>query len=282
MELYKIGPVTLGFQGFPKYVDWPFRDWKLDAYKISAGQPDVLVSYAPETVIPQGKLLEEQRFMTAKRQLWCEDGYLLWQQSQRDGGLLQYKITPQKITLLTDTTNTFGLAALEAMTFFIFECLLHKDVLTFHSCVVEHNGRGFLLAGASGVGKSTHARLWREHKNALILNSDRGSCYMQDGKWLTFGTPWCGTGGEQINRQVPVQAMVILQQADYNRVTPLQGQERLVDVMPQVFAGWDSAIQVKMITLLGDFLETIPVLRLECTPDARAVDALYDYLENLQ
>ena len=55
-----------------------------------------------------------------------------------------------------------------------------------------------------------------------------------------------------------------------------------MEVMPQVFAGWDSAIQEKMITLLGDFLETVPVLRLECTPDVRAVDALYDYLENLQ
>ena len=105
---------------------------------------------------------------------------------------------------------------------------------------------------------------------------------MQDGKWLAFGTPWCGTGGEQINRQVPVQAMVILQQGEYNRVTPLQGQERLMEVKPQVFAGWDSAIQEKMITLLGDFLETVPVLRLECTPDVRAVDVLYDYLENLQ
>ena len=282
MELYKMGPVILGLQGFPKYADWPFRDWKLDAYKIAEGQPDVVVSYAPQTLTPQGKLLEERRFLTAKRQLWSEDGYLLWQQSQRDGGLLQYKITPPNITLLTDTTNTFGLAALEAMAFFIFDCLLHKDILTFHSCVVEHNGRGFLLAGASGVGKSTHARLWREHKNALILNSDRGSCYLQDGKWLAFGTPWCGTGGEQINRQVPVQALVILQQAEYNRVTPLQGQEKLVEAMSQVFVGWDSALQEKMITLLGAFLETVPVLRLECTPDARAVDALYDYLENVQ
>ena len=282
MELYKMGPATLGFQGFPKYVDWPFRDWKLDAYKISEGQPDILVSYAPEPVTPQGKLLDEQRFMTAKRQLWCEDGYLLWQQSQKDGGLLQYKITPPNITLSADTTNTFGLAALESMAFFIFDCLLHKNILTFHSCVVEQGGRGFLLAGASGVGKSTHARLWREHKNALILNSDRGCCYMQRGKWQAFGTPWCGTGGEQINRQVPVQALVVLRQGDYNRVTPLSGQEKLMEVMPQVFVGWDSILQEKMITLLGDFLEAVPVLRLECTPDARAVDALYDYLENLQ
>jgi hypothetical protein len=148
--------------------------------------------------------------------------------------------------------------------------------------VVEHNSKGFLLAGASGVGKSTHARLWRQHKNALILNSDRGCCYMQQQQWMAFGTPWCGTGGEQINRQVPVQALVILQQADYNRVTPLQGHERLMEVMPQLFTRWDSALQEKLFTLLGDFLETIPVLRLECTPDVRAVDTLYDYLENLQ
>ena len=282
MELYQMGPITLGLQGFPKYVDWPFRDWKLDAYKVSEGHPDVVVSYAPEAVTPQGRLLEEQKFLTAKRQLWCEDGYLLWQQIQQDGGLLQYKVTPNNITLLADTTNTFGLAALEVMTFFISECFLHKDILTFHSCVVEHNSKGFLLAGASGVGKSTHARLWRQHKNALILNSDRGCCYMQQQQWMAFGTPWCGTGGEQINRQVPVQALVILQQGNYNRVTPLKGQEMLLEVMPQVFAGWDSANQAKMITLLDNFLRTIPVLRLECTPDTSAVDALYDYLENLQ
>lgn len=282
MKLYKIGPVTLGFENFPEFKDWPFRDWKLDAYRVIDGKPDIKISYLPCVVVPQGTLIDEQRSLNAKRQLWREDEYLLWQQTQNDGGMLQYKITTTDITLLADTTNTFGLAALEVMTFFIFDCFLHKDILTFHSCLVEHNGSALMFAGPSGVGKSTQARMWRQHKNALILNSDRGCCYMQQGQWIAFGTPWCGTGGENINRQVPVRALVILQPSTHNRVVQLEGQEMLSAIMAQLCPVWDVVNTKKIITLLNNFLENIPVLRLECTPDVQAVETLNDYLENMK
>jgi hypothetical protein len=36
-----------------------------------------------------------------------------------------------------------------------------------------------------------------------------------------------------------------------------------------------------MLSLLDRFLETVPVLQLECTPEAASVDVLYQALENL-
>ena len=42
-----------------------------------------------------------------------------------------------------------------------------------------------------------------------------------------------------------------------------------------------SAATETMLSLLDRFLEQIPVLRLECTPDAAAVDVLYQALERL-
>jgi hypothetical protein len=128
------------------------------------------------------------------------------------------------------------------------------------------------------VGKTTHARLWRDHKNALILNGDRAACFHQQGQWFGFGTPWCGTSGEYLNRCVPLQAVVILQRGAENRVSAAEGMSLLSH---GVYPTWDCAATETMLSLLDRFLEQIPVLRLECTPDAAAVDVLYQALERL-
>ena len=99
----------------------------------------------------------------------------------------------------------------------------------------------------------------------------------RDGKWLCFGTPWCGTSGEYLNRSVPLQAVVILKRGDENRAYKLSGLSLLSYV---VYPAWNRDVTEKMIPILDDFLEKIPVLQLECKADSNAVDVLYKALED--
>ena len=98
---------------------------------------------------------------------------------------------------------------------------------------------------------------------------------------MAFGTPWCGTSGEHINRCVPIRALVLLRQGQENRVLPLGSMEKLTQIMPLLTQPLSLHMQGDLCDLLDGFLKAVPVVELVCTPDAAAVDALEAYLQKL-
>lgn len=98
---------------------------------------------------------------------------------------------------------------------------------------------------------------------------------------MAFGTPWCGTSGENINRQVPVKALVLLRRGQRNEIVPMQPVEILTQLLPLITCPLLPGTQEKMLELLDGFLKAVPVVGLACTPDASAVETLAAYLENL-
>ena len=283
-QLLKMGPVTLALRDFPIFTQYPFRDWKLDAFTVTEGTPDLVVCYENAPIAATGEPVYRDHSVYAHRQLYAlPDGQLLWQQIYRDTLQLQMVVSRDRtvITVTADETQTCGMAVLESLTFLVFYLFLQKQVLSFHGVLLEADGKGLVIAADSGVGKTTHARLWRDHKNALILNGDRSCCYSCQGNWLGFGTPWCGTSGEYLNRQVPVCALVVLERSYVNQVTQLHGAQKLQTLLPHVLLPqFDRALTGQAWTLLERFLEDIPVLLLQCTPDVQAVEVLQQYLEN--
>ena len=286
-KLYKIGPIILAFQNFPHYNLWPFCEWKLDPYSVNAGNPDIVVKYDVNPIKPDSTPLHIESSSQICREIYkLSDGSILWQQLHLplEELQLQFVMTQngRQITLTYDNTHTLGIGALESLTFMIFYALLYHQILSFHGALVEEGGNGFLLCAPSGEGKTTHARLWRDYKNALILNGDKATCFFDGNQWIGFGTPWCGTSGEYINRQVPIKAIVILSRGIENQVFPVNEMSLLDYVLPHVlFPNWNRDITEKMLSLLDEFLKRIPVLHLQCTADIQAVDALKNAMENL-
>ncbi len=280
----QFGPVTVLFQNMPSDSFWPFWRWKLDPFqvKVKGGVPDLIVCYNGQPVSPKGVPVWEEKGTVLRQFFVLAEGEVLWQQVERSTGELQLQFLVSadwsKITLTQDHSPTVGMGAFEALTFLIFYAFLHHQVLTFHGALVEEGGRGFMFCADSGVGKTTQARLWRDHKNALILNGDRAACYQERGQWFGFGTPWCGTSGEYLNRSVPLQAVVLLEQGEKNSVSTVNGMSLLPHL---ICAAWDQATVECMLSLLDRFLEKMPVLQLICTPDTSAVDALQKALEKL-
>lgn len=280
-KIYRFGPVLVLFRNLPHYSNWPFWNWKLDSFQTAECIPDITVEYCPDTVKPVGAPLWTDD--AAGREIYLqEDGTLLWQQIEPEYGqlLLQFSVSSDwsTITLRVDNSATVGMGVFESLTFLIYYAFIRHHVLTLHGVLVEADGKGFLLCADSGVGKTTHARLWRDHKQALILNGDRAACYQRGDQWVGFGTPWCGTSGEYLNRSVVLQAVVILKRGKENRVSVTNGISLLTHV---VYPNWDRVSTERMLSLLDSFLENLPVLQLECTSDVSSVDVLCEALRNL-
>lgn len=142
-----------------------------------------------------------------------------------------------------------------------------------HASCVEWDGRGVLFLGESGTGKSTHTRLWTEHiKGATLLNDDSPIVAVEEGGVMVYGSPWSGKTHCYRPVALPLAAAVRLRQAPHNRIKALgtlQGLAALHPSCPPAFGG-DEAYTDLTLQLLGRVLEQVPVMMLECLPDADA------------
>lgn len=280
---------------FQKFVDENFNitwTWKIDPYLTTevdekGYQLNICKTLNSVEDNSRRQLLAEERTGFFSRQVHRrEDGGTIWSYIRTKSGelYLQYAVSPawDKITLLEDNTDSKGQIAFEYLGLIFPYVALKHDILTFHGALVECEGDGFIVSAPSGTGKTTHARLWRDHKNALIINGDRATCKKENGVWKGYGLPWSGTSGEQIARSVPVKAIIILEQGTENKVRRLTPQESFGELLPHIQCPtWDVELVGKAMEQMDTFLQQIPVLHFSCRPDLDAVETLYQALKEI-
>ena len=192
--------------------------------------------------------------------------------------VLVYRVSSSwdTITLIEDNSNTTGMLAFEYLSQIMPSVMLKHDYLTFHGVLMEYEGNGIIISAASGTGKTTHARLWRDLRRALIINGDRAVCAKTAEGWTGYGLPWSGTSGEQINRSVAIRALVVLRRGETNEAHRISALEAFHQVFAHVlYPSWDKALAEKMMDLLESFLRDVPIFLLSCRPDAESVDVLH-------
>lgn len=205
-------------------------------------------------------------------------GYYDWITKQRDRtNGLSFRISQDwtKFTLYDDQTHTDGESA-----FHEFGSLFSYAVLPHHACVLhgvvmEHEGRGILITASSGTGKTTHTRMWRDYKNALILNGDRCLCRKIGNIWYAYGMPWSGSSGEYINRKVPVSCIISLNRGNTNTVMPMSVFDGSIYLMQRIFAPvWRGELQNTALNICEELATEIPMLKLFCKPDLESIEVL--------
>ncbi|HJD10160.1 MAG TPA: hypothetical protein H9922_03250 [Candidatus Phocaeicola caecigallinarum] len=107
---------------------------------------------------------------------------------------------------------------------FIYSAAFHHTVLVHASSVVV-SGEGCAFVGPSGVGKSTHSRLWLQYiPGAWLLNDDQPVLrYMPDGRVCIYGSPWSGKTPCYENAKARLRRLYFMKQASSNRLLPLDG-----------------------------------------------------------
>lgn len=292
LQYVRFGPVVCKLQDFFNHPYWNLCQWKLDSYVIQEPEfhEDVIIEKCEnEDTLLTGKekiLEEENSVFFQKRILKKEDKSTIWQMVYRKNQslVLRFQVNAQwsHIRLLVDHTESAGQVAFEYMSNMISYTLLKKSVLTFHGVLMECEGKGIIISAPSGTGKTTHARLWRDYCNSIIINGDKASCYKKNGVWMGFGIPWSGTSGESINRNVLIKALVVLERGNENKAETLG----LFSGFQKAYSNlqcpvWDREMYKLALEYLDEFLIEIPVIRLICRPDREAVEVLKKELEKI-
>ena len=146
-----------------------------------------------------------------------------------------------------------------------------RDGLPLHAALVEKDGYGVVFLGPSGIGKSTQAKLWVEHQGADFIIGDRPGLRRIDGQWLGFGMPWDGKDGIKQQKQVPIRALISLEQAPENSIRRLSKQEAMIVLLNQVMMPmWDDAAMNLLTPLMGQLATEIPFYHLKNLPNKEA------------
>jgi hypothetical protein len=148
-----------------------------------------------------------------------------------------------------------------------------------HACGLAHDGRGILLLGTSGAGKSTSARLWGQKPEASILSDDRIVIRFDGDGYRIYGTPWHGDAGCESPGSTRLDAVFILEQAPRNRIVDLHPAAAVAQMMVRAFpAMWDQDGLAFAVRFLSQMAERVPVRKLQFIPEASAVDCVLETL----
>lgn len=172
-----------------------------------------------------------------------------------------------------DTNNSFFHTGWE-------QFLIQRNRLILHASLLNTQFGGLVFSGPSGIGKSTQAGLWEEYEGAEQINGDRPILYKKENVWMGYGSPYAGSSKCYVNKGVPVRAIMLLAQGEDCRIMPLQKSEAFREIFRNCTVySWDREFVERVITLVTELVSDIPIYRLICTPDQRAVEAVKELLK---
>lgn len=155
--------------------------------------------------------------------------------------------------------------------------------MMLHSSAVELGGKAYLFSGPSGMGKSTHTRLWQQlFPEAKVFNDDKPALRKIDGVWYAYGTPWCGKDGININMKVPVAGICFLRRGEENKIRRLSKVEATAAIISQTLRRFKTAERLEVMTnIVGDLVTDIPVFELTNIPVPEAAIMSHEAMTNV-
>lgn len=174
----------------------------------------------------------------------------------------------------------FGKGYLESLAVYrkIAESILKHSGFLMHGVTIDVGGCGIGFLAKSGVGKSTHARLWSDLlKNEMtVINGDKPLVRLLDGKAFAYGTPWAGKEHLHTNTKTELKKICFLERSEKNRCTPMEKGmvfERLVN---QIYIPADTELLCLTLEYLNTLIETCDFYLIKCNTDISAAKTAYE------
>ena len=159
--------------------------------------------------------------------------------------------------------------------------LAYMGGLVMHGSAISFDGKGVVFSAPSGTGKSTHASLWKQSyaDRVVQINDDKPAIRFVENVPYVFGTPWSGKTDTNANASAPLHAIVFLEQAPYNEITPLSEMEAMMHIHREtVRPFYDEALGLRVLDTTEQLLRSVPAFLLKCTISEQAVEQVKQIL----
>ena len=161
----------------------------------------------------------------------------------------------------------------------IAERLPEYGGFVFHGSVVSVGGVAYAFTAKSGVGKTTHTRLWlSEVDGCHVLNGDKPIIRFIDGRPYAFGTPWRGKEGYGVNEMAPLGGIGFIKRSEKNYAKRLDPGSAVMGLITQIYMPRDGGAVGLTMTLADKLLGAVRLFELGCNMEKDAPRVAYSAL----
>ncbi len=150
--------------------------------------------------------------------------------------------------------------------------LVKYGVLLMHSAVVAVDGKAYVFMAKSGVGKSTHIRLWLKlfGERATVVNGDKPMFSFEGETLNVHGSPWKGKEGYGERITVPVGAVCFLERGENNSVERASEADIVEKIFHQVLLPENVEDITVFMSVINRIVKAVPFYKLKCNMDIEA------------
>lgn len=158
--------------------------------------------------------------------------------------------------------------------------LIAFQAFVMHGAVLELDGKAYLFTAKSGVGKTTHTKLWIEYfeGRASYINGDKPIIRCKNGEWYAYGTPWMGKEKYGSQCSAPIQAVCFIERGEQNEIRRIGDKEVVDRVFHQLFLPEHPETLITFMGLADDIVRKLPFFVLKCNISMEAVQVAYKAL----
>ena len=175
--------------------------------------------------------------------------------------------------------GTYSPGYLESVVIYrnIAEQIPRYDAVVFHGAVLNKDGKAYAFTARSGVGKTTHTRLWLDEFGDSVhyLNGDKPIIRIIDGTPYAFGTPWQGKEGYGVNESAPLVAIALLERNEKNSATLIDPKDGTVRLIKQIYIPRDSVSAALAMRIADSIIRSTRLVELKCNKEREAAMVAY-------
>lgn len=149
------------------------------------------------------------------------------------------------------------------------------NAITLHSSAILYKDKAFLFSAKSGVGKSTHTRLWIEqfgNENITIINDDLPVIKNENEEFFVYGTPFDGGTCMNKNLKAPLGAVIFIERDENNSIKRLCKNEIFIRIYQNTKRfNIDKDSTEMMLSNIDKLILAKPFYLLKCNTDIASV-----------
>ena len=168
---------------------------------------------------------------------------------------------------------------------FAFSTLFNRRAIPFktmlvHSSAIVCDGKAYLFSADSGVGKSTHTRLWLKAfgDKVHILNDDKPVVRLDGEQVIVCGTPFDGGSGIAVGGNYPLGAIIFIERGERNFFRVPDNKEIIRRLYFQTAHMVSAQTADKMLGNFSLLLSMAKCYVFSCNTDISAAHTAYDFL----
>lgn len=160
--------------------------------------------------------------------------------------------------------------------------LIPFSAFVMHGAVIELDGKAYVFTAKSGVGKTTHTKLWLEYfaGKASYINGDKPIIRCRNGKWYAYGTAWMGKEKFGSQKYAPIQSVCFIERGTENAIRKVDDKEVVDRLFHQLFLPDEPKSVIHFMELVDKMVREIPFFVLQCDISTDAVKVAYEVLSN--